>query len=144
MAKTAINVGRQTVLSAVRTFNYEDFTVDGSGNATINAIHLKPGTRILRGWLDVTTAWDSGTTATLSVGDTLADDVDKYLTATTSKAAGITELDGTPVADGEISTAEAVTVTLAETGTAATAGEATLFVEYVESPRCTEFHTYRG
>jgi len=140
MAKTAINVGRQTVLSAVRTFNYEDFA-DG---VTVAAVHLKPGTRILRGWLDVTTAWDTGTTATLSVGDTLADDVDKYLTATNCKATGITELDGTPVADGEVSTAETVTVTIAAVGTAATQGEATLFVEYVESPRTTEFHTYRG
>lgn len=140
MAKTAINVGRQTVLSASRTFNYEDFA-DG---ATIAAIHLKPGTRILRGWLDVTTEWDTGTTATLSVGDTLADDVDKYLTATDCKTADITAFDETPVANGEVTTAEAVTVTIAAVGTAAEQGEATLFIEFVESPRVTEFHTYRG
>ena len=139
MAKTQVNVGRQTVLTASREFNFEDLV---SGEAT-PVIYLKPGTRILRGWLDITTAWDTGTTATISVGDTEADDVDRWLTATNAKAAALTDLLA-PLTNSTINTAEAVTVTYTGTGTAPTAGVATLYIELVEAPRTTEFNTYRG
>lgn len=141
MATTPVNVGRQTILSAYRTFNFSDLT---SGVAK-DLIYLKPGTRILRGGVDVTTAWNSGTSDVLTVGDSEGSSpvANRYKTSFSIAATGLTALVA-PVADGVIDTAEAVTVTWTGVGTAPTAGEATLYIEYTEAPRVTEFHTYRG
>lgn len=141
MATTPVNVGRQTILSAYRTFNFSDLT---SGVAKA-LIYLKPGTRILRGGVDVTTAWTSGTSDVLTVGDSEGSSPagNRYKTSFSIAATGLTALVA-PVADGVIDTAEAVTVTWTGVGDAPTAGEATLYIEYTEAPRVTEFHTYRG
>lgn len=140
---TQVNVGRQTVLVAERSFTYDDFT---SGTAA-PMIYLKPGTRILRGFIDITTAFNSQYSDAIEVGDTegTTDDVDRYLVSTDVSSTGITEFSSlTPVANGVIDTAEAVTIELTSSGTAATAGAGVLHIEYVEDLRTTEYHTYRG
>lgn len=139
---TSVNVNRQTVLVAERAFSYDDFT---SGTAKA-MIYLKPGTTILRGFMDITTAFANGSTATMSVGDTEGvDDVDRYIVATNVATGeeGIKKFTIPPVTDGEISTAEAVTMT-GTFGAACTAGAGRLVIEYIESPRVTEYHAYRG
>lgn len=140
---TQVNVTRQTVLVAEREFDYTDF-VSGTPKPLI---YLKPGTRILRGFLDITTAFDSGATDTMDVGDTAGatPDVDKYLDGASDNVGtvGIKALALAPITNGVIQTAEAVTVTY--TGTDACSGGAgALVIEYIEDTRSTEFHTYRG
>lgn len=136
---TSVNVNRQSVLSASRDFTYDDFV---SGTAK-PLIYLRPGTRILRGWVDITTAWVSASTNTYSVGDTEGtDDVDRWLTSTNAKTAALTALLA-PLKASTIDTAEAVTMTLTD-GAAPTAGAGTLYIEYVEEPRVSEYNTYRG
>jgi hypothetical protein len=136
---TQTNISRQTVLVAEREFSYDDFT---SGVAA-PLIYLKPGTRILRGWVDITTAWNPSGNATYEVGDTETDDVDRWLTSTNAKSAALTALLA-PLKDSTIDTAEAVTMTVTVASGTVTAGAGTLHIEYVEDTRSTEFNTYRG
>ena len=138
---TQVNVTRQTVLTAQREFDFQDFV---SGVAT-PLIYLKPSTRILRGWIDITTAWNSGTSATLSIGDTEGtDDVDRWLVATNVKASALTPLTA-PQTKSTIHTAEALTGTLTSVGTAPTAGKGVITIEYIEeNTRSSEFMTRRA
>jgi len=140
MERKDIDTRRQSVLYAEQEFSFADLT---SGTAE-PVIYLKPGTRVLRGFLDITEAFDSGTSDSLTVGDTLADDVDKYLGATDGQAAALTAFTAPPITDGVIGTGEALTVTWTGDGTAATAGKGVVAIEYVEDGRQTEVHTYRG
>lgn len=139
MATTKISTGRQTVLSADRAFNFSDFT---SGVAK-PLVYVRPGTRILRGWVDITAAWNSGSTCTYEVGDTEADDVNRWLTSTNAKAAGMTALLA-PLTNSVIETPEAVTMTVTSAGTAPTAGVGVLHIEFIEAERTTELYPYRG
>lgn len=140
MATTKVNVGRQTVLAAKREFVLGDLT---EGVAT-PLIYLKPGTRILRGFLDITEAFDSTSTDTIDVGDTETPDPDRYTANPISvHATGLTALTA-PVADGVISTAEAITVTWESGGGSPTAGAGLLYVEYIEDARVTELHPVRA
>lgn len=136
---STIATGRQSVLCAERTVTFDDFTTA----VALPVIYLRPGTRVLRGYVDVTTAWNTGTTATMSVGDTEGtDDVDRYMAATDIKTAGIIPL--VPVTDSVVATPEALTATVTLVGTAATAGTATIHIEFVEEDRTTELYPYRG
>src|SRR5574343_522535 len=139
MATTSINTTRQSVLSADREFNFSDFT---SGVAK-PLIYVRPGTRILRGWVDITTAWNSGSTCTYTVGDTEGtDDVDRWITSTNAKATGLTTL--TALTDSVIDTPEAITMTITSAGTAPTAGAGVLHIEFTEAERSTEIYPMRG
>lgn len=138
---TNVNTLRQSVLYAERDFTYDDFT---SGEAK-PMIYLKPNTRILRGFVDVTTAFNSSSADSITVGDTEGvDDVDRYLTATDAQATGVTSFTAANISDGVIGTPEAVTMTWTGTGDAPTAGAGKLAIEYIEVGRQTEIHPYRG
>jgi hypothetical protein len=139
MATTTVSTGRQSVLSADRSFNYEDFT---SGVAK-PMIYVRPGTRILRGWVDITTAWNNTSSASVTVGDTEGtDDVDRWLTATDAKSAVLTALLA-PLKNSVIDTAEAVTMTMTVSGTG-NAGAGVLHIEFIEEPRVTELNPVRS
>jgi hypothetical protein len=138
MATTTVSTGRQSVLSADREFNYEDFT---SGVAK-PMIYVRPGTRILRGWVDITTAWNNTSSASITVGDTEADVVDRWLTATDAKTTALTALLA-PLTDSVLSTGEAISMTLTVSGTG-DAGAGVLHIEYTEEPRVSELQTWRG
>ena len=139
MATTAIDTRRQSVLSADREFNFSDFT---SGVAK-PLIYVRPGTRILRGWVDITTAWNNTSSASMQVGDTEGtDDVDRWLTATDAKSAVLTALLA-PLKDSVIDTPEAITMTMTVSGTG-NAGAGVLHIEYIEEERSTEINPYRG
>ncbi|EIK96055.1 hypothetical protein PMM47T1_13885 [Pseudomonas sp. M47T1] len=104
----------------------EMLAADFADAATQKIIVLPEGALVTRAFVLVTTAYNSGTTATLSVGD--GADADRYGSAIDLATVGIKEL--TP--SGFITTAAgAVTATFAQTGTAATAGAARVYVEYV-------------
>jgi len=139
MATTTIDTRRQSVLSADRDFDFSDFT---SGVAK-PLIYVRPGTRILRGWVDITTAWTNTSSASVTVGDTVADDVDRWLAGTVSlKSKALTALLA-PLNDSVIDTAEAVTMTVTTSGTG-NAGAGVLHLEYIEEPRVSELQTWRG
>ena len=143
---TTVNINRQTVLHAERDFSYDDFT---SGTAKA-MIYLPPGARILSGFVDVTTAFNSGTSDAIVVGDTEGvDDVDRYIASCDGQATGVTAFTarttGTTGVPGQvIGTAEAVTVRLTSVGTARTAGAGKLVITYAVDSRVTEYHAYRG
>lgn len=140
-----VNTFRQSVLYADREFTRSDLT----SGVPFPAIYLKPGTRILRGFVDITSPFGSASDDLISVGDTEGtDDVDRYLTADdVAHDGGIVVFDRAPVADGVIGTTEALTITWTGTGdasTVASAGAGRVAIEYVEDNRQTEVHTYRG
>lgn len=136
---TSVDITRQTVLYAERAIDFEDFT---SGTAK-PLIYLRPGTQILGGFVDITTAWNSATSAAITIGDTEGvDDVDRYLGSTSIKATGRTAL--VPVSNGVIETAEALTATVTVVG-APTAGAGKVGIWYIESgSRSTEYNAYIG
>ena len=139
---TSVNVGRQTVLVAERDFTYDDFV---SGVAK-PVIYLKPSTRILRGWVDITTAFNPSGNCTFTVGDTegATPDVDRWLTSTNAKATGLTALLA-PLTKSVIDTAEALTMTVTVASGTVTAGAGKLIVEYIEdNVRVTEVNTRRA
>jgi hypothetical protein len=136
---TPVNINRQTILYAERDFDFEDLP---SGVAT-PMIYLPAGSKVLRGGVDIVTAFDSGTSDTLTVGDTEGvGDADRYDSAIDAQAAALSTFGA--VAGGTIDTAEAITLTNTAVGTAATAGAGTLWIEYVVDNRTTELHAYRG
>lgn len=124
------NKGHQEVISAYVDIAFGDV---GTTATAYNAIDLPVGSEVIGGALVVDTAWDTGTTATLSVGD--ASSAARYLAATSVKATGRTAL----VPTGFVTTATqpAVSVTTVITGTATTVGAARLRVDYIVRKRAT-------
>lgn len=139
---TAINVNRQSVLYAERSIDYTDL----SGTTAKVLIYVRPGTRVLSGFLDVTTAWNNSSTGTLSIGDTYTGggSATKYLAATDLKTAALTKFTLPPVTNGAVGVEAAIIGTPALAGTAATAGAATIGITYIETGRTTEFMTRRS
>lgn len=109
---------RQYPLSDVIRIEVGDLT---SGTAAAIA-DLQGGEMIVGGSVTVATAWDSGTTATLKLGDD--DDDDRYTSAAVDlTTAGRTALTLT----GDVmSVATELKALFEETGAAATAGEAVI------------------
>lgn len=126
--------GRQTVLSAEVDFTFADITDDAAANP---AIDIPAGAVVVGGELVVTTAFDSTTSDVADIGD--GGDTDRYsATPVNLQAAGATALDVT----GYRYTAND-TIDIAWTpGTAstATAGAATLRIQYVMDGRANENH----
>lgn len=120
----------QYPLQAVIRFDFSDL-VDGSG---VPAHLLPTGGTVTGGAVVVQTPWDSGTTATLDVGD--ADDDDRYTaTAVDLTTAGRTALTLTGFQNAGPTE---LVLSLAETGTAATEGEAYIELTVVMEGRVNE------
>lgn len=140
-SNTPIETGRQSVLTATRTLAPADEFESGVEQAVI---YLRPGTRLLRGFLDVETAWDT-TTAAATIGDTNSGDADGLLISTDLKVAALTPLAAFTSANGLFETPQAITATVTATGVAEdSVGAATLVVEFIEVDRTTELYPYRG
>ncbi len=124
------NYSRQGVIAAEVVIALADF----ADAAEQPAIQLPAGAVIVSGSAFVTTAFNAGTTATLIVGD--AADADRYTGAALDvSAVGAKGL----VPNGYAMPAEGdLLVTYASTGTAATAGELRLVIQYIVLGR-TEF-----
>lgn len=112
------------------TFLFSDLT-SGTGVA---ALRLPPGAVVTGGSVVVQTAWDSGTSATVKVGD--EDDDDRY----TSSAIDLTTTGRTALTlTGHMhNTPQDLLLELTEVGAAATAGEAYIEVEIVMDGRVSE------
>jgi hypothetical protein len=122
------NFGRQYVLSATQTIDYTDLA---NGSAEV-VLDVRPGTRVVGGFLLVDTVWD-GTTPTLDLGDGI--DPDRYTATPVDLAtAGVTALDVTGYKYVESDTIDG---TLVVTGTP-TQGSATLVIQYIIDGRSNE------
>lgn len=117
------NAGRQELIVATMLIAFGDPTAYGTAEG---AIDLPGGAVVVGGDVTVITPWNSATTATLKLGD--AADDDRYTTAAIDlKTAGRTEL---TVTGYKTPVAGAINALLAQTGAAATAGQARVTVEY--------------
>ena len=120
---TISNADRQEVVSAVLTFNLADFVAGNDG-----VIKLPQGAIVTSAGLAVSTAvaGDAGVTLAVSGGGVT-------LGATSATATGYTaaSIDGTAVAAGGTS----IAVTMAGDNATATAGEASVVVQYVVKGR---------
>lgn len=118
--------GRQAPSVAIVDFAFDDF--DASGVAEV-AIDLPSGVIVTDGYLNITTVFDSGTSDTLTVGDTTDDD--EYASAIDGQALGVTRL----VPTGVELTTENIVVKWTGVDAAPAQGAGTLVVEYVYSDR---------
>jgi hypothetical protein len=122
------NFGRQYVLSATQTIDYTDLA---NGSAEV-VLDVRPGTRVVGGFLLVDTDWD-GTDPTLDLGD--GGDPNRYTaTPIALDALGPTALDVTGYKYVESDTIDG---TLDVTGTP-TQGSATLVIQYIIDGRSNE------
>jgi len=128
MALTAELTG-QTVLVAMKRFTFDDLT---SGETTA-LFTLPPGTVRLRGSLVIETAFNSGTSDTIDIGDAGAQDA---LLSNNDGSAGGAALTG--FADEVQSTSEAITINWTGAGDAPTTGAGYVVVEYVIDGRSVE------
>lgn len=116
------NDGRQSPAVAVVKFSLADFT-----NGTLDVAELPGNTIVTGGFITVTTAFNAGTAATVKLGDAVSDN--RYGNALSVAAAAKVDL----VPTGYVNTRVGdLTLTYAETGIAATEGEAILVLEYIE------------
>lgn len=143
MAKLLKARTAQYPLTASFTFNYSDTMVNAAGsevsfNVTgspvFKAIPLPPGAIVVGGEMVVETAYNTTGAATVAIGD--ATTANRYLAATSVKAAGRTAL----VPTGFRSTGEDLQLTLALADTAGTQGKVTINVTYIQDGRANEVH----
>jgi hypothetical protein len=123
------DTGRQWPLVAKVSFDYTKIPTTATA---YEALDLPPGASVIGGALIVDSPWLTVTTATLSVGD--ADAATRYLTTADLEAAAGTYYPFVIATKGS----KDVNVTYAFTGAAATAGAATLVVQYVLDGKANE------
>ena len=117
------NSGRQELISAFVDFTFADIPTTATAYA---ALDIPVNAVVVSGDLVVTTAWDTQTTATLSVGD--ATTPTRYAATVDLKSAARTALTLTGFI--HTNTNKVLNATTAFVGTAATVGAARLTVHY--------------
>ncbi len=121
--------GRQTPLCAEVAFGFADLPTAVS----VKAFNLPANAQIVGGAIIVDTAWDTGTTATVNVGDSVT--ANRYGSAVNLKAAARTPLTLTGFINGA---GLDLNLTSALVGTAATVGGGRIQIMYVIQDRATE------
>lgn len=125
---------RSYLLAVSASFSYDDFT-SGVGLAFCT---LPIGARVLGGYCNIVTAWDSGTSDSLEIGD--ATDPNEYLSALDAQATGTTEFSLSNLFDAAgaitppiVAASDEILIEITSVGTAATAGvgNATMFYQDV-------------
>lgn len=118
--------GRQCPAVAFFAILLADFASQPTPNVV--DLQLPPGAEITGGAITVATAFDTGTTDVLDVGDPSS--TNRYKNDVDLKTAGVTAL----VPTGKLTTASDRTIRLTRTptGTAATTGEVRVRIEYVK------------
>lgn len=111
---------RQNILAAL-----VDLGIEAIGSDNEVTLKLPQGALLLAVQLITVTAFNSATTATITVGDGTTDLID----AVDIKTAGVTDATITAPFYPQGAT---LTVRLAETGTAATAGRALVLIQYAQ------------
>lgn len=132
-ATLRLNSGRQYPMIGVQEF---DFTHVADTGVSVAAVKLPTNATVIGGELIVDTAWNTGTTATASVGD--AANPSRYGSNLDLKTTGRKALSPT----GFLGDGSDVVVTPALAGTAATAGKARLVVQYIVANRAHEAQTH--
>ena len=117
---------RGFALSAFNTYLFSDF-VSGTG---AEVFKLRLSSTILGGRLSITTAFDSGTSDGIEVGD--ATDDNRYLVSIDATATGDDDLLGNLVGYAIVEADRAILVELTSTGTAATAGAGNVLALFVD------------
>jgi len=132
----------QKVVHAEFSWNWDDTMVPAAGGAATgfkplttvavvyDVIALPPGAVVLSGGLEVLTTFATVTTYAIIVGDSAT--TNRYLATADRKGAASTVA---LVPTGYVSLGEPIRLTITPTGTAATAGKATLRVSYVVNGR---------
>lgn len=122
-------------------------------NAVSSTLYIPAGSRIVNIFVDVNVVWNSGTSATLSVGKTAAGT--EYASGVDVKAATgritptftatqLTNMLSTPIdvpATGTYDACSAVVVTVTPVGTAATTGTVNVTVVYTQTDDRSTFNT---
>lgn len=127
---------RQYSLSASRVITFADgLAVAGTDDAVQDLMDIPTGARVVGGEIVVETAWDSGTSAVVDIGD--GDDPDRY---TGGGAVDLTSVGRTALTLTGFKYAGEDTIDLDPTflGSTATAGQAYIRVEYVLEDRAHE------
>ncbi len=122
------NDGRQPRVCAMVDFTYDDMSaLDGSLE---DAVEAPQNAVVVGGMVDITTAFNSATSDTLTVGD--SDDDDRYITGLNAQTTGVTAftIDGHKYANQSN-----IGIGITGAGAAPTAGAGTLYVEYVVTSR---------
>lgn len=134
MANTALRLanGRQYILSAEVAFTYLNLADTA---VAVPAIKLPYGAQVVGGAVVIDTAFDTGTSAVLDVGDSTT--ANRYKNDVNLKTAALTEL----VPTGYVSDGADIQITPVLVGTAATAGAGRLRVDYVIANRAQEVQT---
>lgn len=104
------------------------------GNSTVTVDTLAAGDVIVQCWFEVTTAFNAGTTNVITVGDGTT--ANKYLTSTdvTEGTPGVYPTGGKGPFAKETA-AGTLTITYAQTGTAATTGAGRFYAIITDSPK---------
>ncbi len=126
---------RSYQLAVSATFSYDDFT-SGTGLAFCA---LPVGSYVTGGFINITTNWNSGTTAVIEVGDST--DPNRYAGQDNLLAAGAEAyaIDGVTTHKFAITSAlDDILVEVTETGTAATAGVGDICLLYVDMTKYDE------
>lgn len=131
----SVNDAQQYHLNVVHTLRKEvAYTDDGD---TLSLGWVPADACILRGGVVVSTAFDAGTTNTLNIGfrnagDGTSDDADEYASLIALGTAGVISADDmATAADARHPSGAEITCGVVLTGTAATAGAAVVWVEYI-------------
>lgn len=90
-------------------------------NNNVVEIELPPGSQVIDGFINKTTAFNTTGTDTLTIGDSV--DADRYLAATTLKTAGLAAISPTGYLHGYAGTPSKLRITRTPADTAATVGE---------------------
>lgn len=90
-------------------------------NSNVVEIELPPGSQVIDGFINKTTAFNTTGTDTIKIGDSVDDD--RYLAATTLKTVALTAITPTGYLHGYAGTPSKLRITRTPQDTAATAGE---------------------
>ena len=126
------NNGRQYTLVAYQEFDFADL----SSTAVTPIVKLPANSIVLGGALVITTAFNSGTTDLLEVGDGVQDD--DYLVAGGADNGSTAQYIVFTPTGYKYTAADTIDVKWTPVGTAATAGAGFLIVEYIVTTRANE------
>lgn len=128
------NPGRQSPITAVVELSYSDLPT----GVAVKAVRLPAGAVVIGGGLKTVTADNGGTSVVVDVGDSASGSA--YINDHNAKTAALFTALATKLG-AEYATADDITVTRVEGGTASTAGALLLVVTYVIVDRATEVQT---
>ena len=131
---------RSYVLFVSASFSYDDFT-SGIG---LPFCTLPIGARVLGGYCDITTAWNSLTSDSLEIGD--ASDPNEYLSALDATSVAITEfslanmfdISAGAITPAIVAASDEILIEITSVGTAATTGAGTAGMYYVDPTKSDE------